>query len=61
MQSAPASIPASTHDTFAAAFADATPTASRCSCQPAASANRRTGTSRAADTKFGSSKTGRIM
>lgn len=59
MLSAPASIPARTVRTFAATFADGTdadPATSR--DRPACSASSSTGTRPAADTRFGSSKTG---
>jgi hypothetical protein len=62
MLSAPASIPPTTLAAFTAAFGEVTLTrsASR-SCRPADSANTMAGTNPAADTRFGSSKTGRIV
>lgn len=62
MLSAPASIPPTTLVAFAVALADATLNwSSRRSCRPADSANPSTGTRPATDTRFGSSKTGRIV
>ncbi len=62
IESAPASIPPTTLAVLATAFGAGTlsPSASR-SYQPADSASRRVGTKPAADTRFGSSKTGRIL
>lgn len=59
MLSAPTSIPATIVRNFAATFADATftPCANRAE-NPTDSANSSTGTKPAADTRFGSSKTG---
>jgi len=62
MLSAPASIPPITQAAFATGFGDST--LSRCSrrsCRPAASANSHAGTSPPVETRFGSSKTGRIF
>ena len=62
MLSAPASNPPTTLVAFAVAFGEATLNRSSSrSDKPADSANNRAGTSPASDTRFGSSKTGRIM
>ena len=62
MLSAPASMPPTTLAAFTAAFGDLTLTCSASrSCRPADSANNMAGTSPAADTRFGSSNTGRIV
>lgn len=62
MLSAPASIPPTTPVAFTAAFGEATvsPSASR-SPRPADSASPGSGTRPAADTRLGSSNTGRIL
>ncbi len=58
MESAPASIPATTHDAFTAELADGTLDRSASnSCSPARSASRITGTKPADPIRFGSSKT----
>jgi hypothetical protein len=63
IESAPATMPATTEVIFASAFAPALPTQARSrtrcwatACNPARSANRSTGTRPAHDTRFGSSK-----
>ena len=61
MESAPASIPPITAATFADELAEGTDKLSSNSYKPADSANRRAGARPAADTTFGSSKTGRIL
>ena len=61
IESAPASIPASTHRTFVAPFGDGTVKPSSSPSSPAASASRNSGTRPAADTKFGSSNSGRTV
>ena len=62
MLSAPASIPPTTHTAFAAAFGLFTVNdPASCSCNPALSASRSNGTNPEADTRFGSSKTGRTL
>jgi hypothetical protein len=62
MLSAPASIPATTPVVFATGFGDDVATCSATSsCRPADSASRITGTRPAADTRFGSSKTGKTL
>jgi len=61
MLSAPATIPATSEATFNPAFAPLSVGTDRCSStsarRPASRANAATGTSPAADTRFGSSKT----
>lgn len=59
MQSAPASIPPTTPTTFAAGFGEGTDSPASKARKPADSASRNTGTKPAADTRFGSSKSGR--
>lgn len=61
MLSAPASIPLTTAAVFAAAFGEGTDSPSSRPYRPADSASRSAGTKPAADTRFGSSKTGRIL
>jgi hypothetical protein len=61
MESAPASIPPTTLEVFTDAFGEGTVTASSSSYRPADSASRSAGTRPAADTRFGSSKTGRTV
>lgn len=62
MLSAPASIPATTHAVLITRFGESTPRCSPAnSWRPAEAANLITGTRPAADTRFGSSKTGVIL
>ncbi len=61
MQSAPASIAPTTLAVFTPGFGEGTVNASSRPWNPADSANRIAGTRPATDTRFGSSKTGRIV
>jgi hypothetical protein len=61
MESAPASIPPTTAAVFTPALGEGTDNLSSRPSIPADSANRSAGTKPAADTRFGSSKTGRIV
>ena len=61
IESAPASIPATTAPVFTAAFGDATLNPATSPGQPAASASLSTGSNPAADTRFGSSNTARTV
>lgn len=61
MLSAPASIPPTTAAVLIPAWGEGTDRPSSRSYSPAASPNRSAGTNPAADTRFGSSKTGRIV
>jgi hypothetical protein len=64
MESAPATIPATSEATFNPALAPLSVDTLRCSSarrrSPARSARARTGTNPAADTRFGSSKTAEV-
>jgi len=54
-------MPPTTHRALTAAFAQGTDRLSRCSLHPARSANANTGARPAHDTRFPSSKTGRML